>query len=202
MHRSIQLGVIHEVNVESTAKVLVALLLGIIQLKLYWPEMKAMENIDSEAVLFTRRSLVKEKLEDTTMKECGMILSDKGMRRTLNRLASEVSERRGDNENLVLLGIQRRGADLAERLKALLDESLGRRIPLGKIDINLYRDDWTTLNIQPSINCTEIPFDIENASIILVGRRALFRPHHPRRPGGHPGFRTAPARGVARAHRP
>ncbi|MEF2145741.1 MAG: TetR/AcrR family transcriptional regulator [Desulfovibrionaceae bacterium] len=60
MHRSIQLGVIHEVNVESTAKVLVALLLGIIQLKLYWPEMKAMENIDSEAVLFTRRSLVKE----------------------------------------------------------------------------------------------------------------------------------------------
>ncbi|MEF2145740.1 MAG: bifunctional pyr operon transcriptional regulator/uracil phosphoribosyltransferase PyrR [Desulfovibrionaceae bacterium] len=102
------------------------------------------------------------------MKECGMILSDKGMRRTLNRLASEVSERRGDNENLVLLGIQRRGADLAERLKALLDESLGRRIPLGKIDINLYRDDWTTLNIQPSINCTEIPFDIENASIILV----------------------------------
>ncbi|WP_022661243.1 bifunctional pyr operon transcriptional regulator/uracil phosphoribosyltransferase PyrR [Paucidesulfovibrio longus] len=102
------------------------------------------------------------------MEECGLILSDKGMERTLERLASELSERRGDDERLVLLGIQRRGADLAERIKTRLDKALGRRIPLGKLDINLYRDDWTTLNIQPSINCTEIPFDIEGASIVLV----------------------------------
>lgn len=102
------------------------------------------------------------------MEECGLILSDKGMERTLDRLASELSERRGDDDKLVLLGIQRRGADLAVRIKTRLDETLGRRIPLGKIDINLYRDDWTTLNIQPSINCTEIPFDIEGASIVLV----------------------------------
>ncbi|SKA83417.1 pyrimidine operon attenuation protein / uracil phosphoribosyltransferase [Paucidesulfovibrio gracilis DSM 16080] len=102
------------------------------------------------------------------MEECGTILSSRDMERTLERLASEVSERRGDDERLVLLGIQRRGADLALRLKARLDRSLGRDIPLGKLDINLYRDDWTTLNIQPSINRTEIPFDIENTSILLV----------------------------------
>lgn len=102
------------------------------------------------------------------MEECGLILSGKGMERTLDRLASELSERRGDDPRLVLLGIQRRGADLAERLKTRLDETLGRSIPLGKLDINLYRDDWTTLNIQPSINRTEIPFDIEGASIVLV----------------------------------
>lgn len=105
---------------------------------------------------------------EVIMEECGTILSSRDMERTLERLASEVSERRGDDERLVLLGIQRRGADLALRLKARLDRSLGRDIPLGKLDINLYRDDWTTLNIQPSINRTEIPFDIENTSILLV----------------------------------
>ncbi|MBU1249462.1 MAG: bifunctional pyr operon transcriptional regulator/uracil phosphoribosyltransferase PyrR [Proteobacteria bacterium] len=102
------------------------------------------------------------------MKECGLILNKTDMKRTLARLASEVAERRGDDPSLVIIGVQRRGADLADRLKLLLDEQLGRRVPLGKLDINLYRDDWTTLNIQPSINCTEIPFDIEGTSILLV----------------------------------
>ena len=103
------------------------------------------------------------------MKECGTILSAKDMSRTLDRLASEVFERRGDDESLVIIGIQRRGADLAERVKGLLDKRLGRRIPFGKLDINFYRDDWTTnLELQPTINCTEIPFDIEGASILLV----------------------------------
>lgn len=103
------------------------------------------------------------------MQECGTILSANEMERTLNRLASEIIERRGEKENLCLLGIQRRGADLAVRLKNLLDEKLGRKIPLGKLDINLYRDDWTTnLELQPTINCSEIPFDIENSSIVLV----------------------------------
>ena len=58
------------------------------------------------------------------MEECGTILTAKDMERTLERLVSEVSERRGDDERLVLLGIQRRGADLAERLKARLDAEL------------------------------------------------------------------------------
>ncbi|WP_320007418.1 bifunctional pyr operon transcriptional regulator/uracil phosphoribosyltransferase PyrR [Maridesulfovibrio sp.] len=102
------------------------------------------------------------------MKEQKIILSEKDMARTLDRLASEVTERRGDDENLAIIGIQRRGADLAERLKLILDEKLGRKIPLGKLDINLYRDDWTNLSRQPSINCTEIPFDIESASVLLV----------------------------------
>ena len=103
------------------------------------------------------------------MKDCGTILNEKEMRRTLDRLAIEVVERRGDCEQLAILGIQRRGADLAERLKKLLDANLGRKVPLGKLDINLYRDDWTTnLELAPTINCSEIGFEIEGASIILV----------------------------------
>ncbi|SOB59556.1 Bifunctional protein PyrR [Pseudodesulfovibrio profundus] len=103
------------------------------------------------------------------MKDCGTILNSKEMNRTLERLALEVHERNGDDENLAILGIQRRGADLAERLKLLLDERLGRKVPLGKLDINLYRDDWTTnLELAPTINCSEIGFDIEGATIVLV----------------------------------
>ena len=102
------------------------------------------------------------------MSECKIILNDAEFGRTLERLSYEVYERRGDEEKLAIIGIQRRGADLAERLQMLLEERLDRRVPLGKLDINLYRDDWTTLNIQPSINCTEIPFDIEGSSIVLV----------------------------------
>lgn len=103
-----------------------------------------------------------------TMRECGTILNGRDMTRTLERLAMEVIERRGDNERLAIIGIQRRGADLADRLKRTLDKELDRKVPLGKLDINLYRDDWTNLDIQPAINCTEIPFDIEGANIVLV----------------------------------
>ena len=103
------------------------------------------------------------------MKECGTLLTSKEMSRTLERLAFEVYERRGDDETIAILGIQRRGADLAERLKKLLDERLGHKVPLGKIDINLYRDDWTTnLELAPTINCSEIGFDVEGRSIVLV----------------------------------
>jgi pyrimidine operon attenuation protein/uracil phosphoribosyltransferase len=102
------------------------------------------------------------------MKECKVILAGDEMRRTLERLAYEVLERHGRCESLGLIGIQRRGADLAERLKAVLDARLGIRLPLGKLDINLYRDDWTRLSTQPQINCTEIPFDLNGKDIILV----------------------------------
>ena len=103
------------------------------------------------------------------MQECGTILSESEMNRTLERLAFEIYERRGEDASVAILGIQRRGADLAERIKRMLDERLGRKVPLGKLDINLYRDDWTTnLELAPTINCSEIGFDIEGASIVLV----------------------------------
>jgi len=102
------------------------------------------------------------------MEECGLILDDKAMARTIRRLALEVLERRGFDKSLALIGVQRRGADLAERIKAVLDAELGWRTPLGKLDINLYRDDWSRLDLSPQITCTEIPFDIENRSIVLV----------------------------------
>ena len=87
---------------------------------------------------------------------------------TLERLSSEIVERHAHSQGLALVGIQRRGVPLAARLKALLDQRLNLDVPLGKLDINLYRDDWTSLRNQPSINSTEIFFPMEDKEVILV----------------------------------
>ena len=71
--------------------------------------------------------------------------------RVLDRLACQIMERHGDCEQTVLLGIQRRGVDLAVRLGKVLEDKLGRKLPFGTLDINLYRDDWTTMHARPTI---------------------------------------------------
>ena len=98
--------------------------------------------------------------------EC--ILNAAGMEEQLAALAVQVLAVHGDCADLALLGIQRRGADLAERLRTLLSAKLGFKPPLGKLDINLYRDDWSDMAKQPSINCSEIPFRVEDHKIVLV----------------------------------
>lgn len=102
------------------------------------------------------------------MSETRTILTAKEMARTLDRLASEIIERRGEGGPLVLVGVQRRGVDLARRLKKLLDARLPAPVVLGMLDISLYRDDWSSLNISPTISSTEIPAEVEGASVILV----------------------------------
>ena len=101
-------------------------------------------------------------------KEHKEILTKEEMGRTLERLAQEILDRRGGCGRLAVIGIQRRGVDLAARLKELLEKHLDHELPLGKLDINLYRDDWTRLDVQPQINKTEIPFDIDGMEIVLV----------------------------------
>lgn len=95
------------------------------------------------------------------------LLTAREMTRTLERLASEVLERRAEEAPLVLVGIQRRGVDLARRLKTLLDERMSAPVVLGMLDINLYRDDWSSLGKTPAISSTEIP-EVEGRSVVLV----------------------------------
>lgn len=97
-----------------------------------------------------------------------VILSAGDMEKVLEKLAKAVLERHGQSRDVVLLGVQRRGADLAERLKKIVSSHLKRDVPLGKIDINLYRDDWTSLNGHPQLNRTEIPFEIDDKIVVLV----------------------------------
>lgn len=83
-------------------------------------------------------------------------------------LADTIIERHAADTSLMLVGIQRRGADVARRLKDLLEARLGRTIPLGTLDINLYRDDWTSLAGKPQIGESHIPDPVDGLSVILV----------------------------------
>ena len=97
-----------------------------------------------------------------------VLLNAQEIRRTLERLAYEVIERHEDGARLALVGVQRRGVELARRIKAVLEKRLDRQIPMGSLDINLYRDDWTRLDNQPQIHKTRIPFDVDGREIVLV----------------------------------
>ncbi|CEP69476.1 Bifunctional protein PyrR [Moorella glycerini] len=90
------------------------------------------------------------------------------LRRALTRIAHEILERNRGTGNLVLIGIRRRGVPLAERLQKLIEEIEGVKVPLGILDITLYRDDLTTLSVQPVIHRTQIPFNISGKKVVLV----------------------------------
>ncbi len=96
------------------------------------------------------------------------ILTSDKLKRVVQRLAFEVLERHGECRNFVIIGIYRRGVYLAQRLKHIIEEQISTPVLLGKLDINFYRDDWTTLKTHPIINETDVPFDITGKSILLV----------------------------------
>ncbi len=97
-----------------------------------------------------------------------LLLEKHEMARMLERLASQIMERHAGCGHVMLVGIERRGADLAHRLAALLQERLGHPVLLGTLDINLYRDDWTSLEAQPHIGQSRIPASVDERVIILV----------------------------------
>jgi pyrimidine operon attenuation protein/uracil phosphoribosyltransferase len=96
------------------------------------------------------------------------VMSAADMERSLDRLACQILEQIPDHESIALIGIQRRGADLAARLCRLLSSRVKRDTPCGELDINLYRDDWTTSKATPNINATRIDFAVEGKTIILI----------------------------------
>ena len=102
------------------------------------------------------------------MENIKTVMTGSEVQRTIDRLAYQVIENHGDCKNLVLVGIQRRGVDIAARLRKVLEERLESAIELGSLDINLYRDDWTTLDVQPMINKTDIPTTVDGKTILLV----------------------------------
>jgi len=102
------------------------------------------------------------------MPEAKEIMTADDITRSLERLCCEVLERIPDHESIALIGIQRRGVDLAGRICAILSTRTGRSLPCGELDINLYRDDWTTADSAPNINATHIAFSVEDRTIVLV----------------------------------
>jgi pyrimidine operon attenuation protein / uracil phosphoribosyltransferase len=92
------------------------------------------------------------------------------MKRTLARIAHEILERNRGMETLALVGIRARGVPLAARLAAEIETLAGVKVPIGALDITLYRDDLmrTAVGPQPVIRRTEIPFSIDGRHILLV----------------------------------
>ena len=101
-------------------------------------------------------------------KEKAQILDQESVRRSLTRIAHEILERNKGVENLVLIGILRRGVPLARRLAERILAIEGSTIPVGVLDITLYRDDLTTLAHQPLVRSTEIPFPVSGKKVVLV----------------------------------
>ncbi len=96
------------------------------------------------------------------------IMGESEIRRALNRIAHEIIERNKGTRNLALIGIKRRGDFIAQRIADRIKESEGKKIPIGALDITLYRDDLQLVSEAPIIEGTAIPFDIGKKIIILI----------------------------------
>jgi pyrimidine operon attenuation protein/uracil phosphoribosyltransferase len=107
------------------------------------------------------------------------LMSGSEVDRALVRLAHDVLEKTRGTEPVVVVGIQRRGAVLGKRLAEKMESVAGRSIPIGILDITLYRDDLSVVADHPVVNSTDIPFSIDGKDVVLVddvlytGRTAL-----------------------------
>lgn len=102
------------------------------------------------------------------MKIKAQLLDDKGIDRALKRVAHEIIEKNSGAERVVLVGIKTRGVPIALRVAALIKEFEGIEVPVGIVDITLYRDDLTQQYEDPNLNSTKIDFDINNKVVVLV----------------------------------
>lgn len=95
------------------------------------------------------------------------LMDDRALARTLARMATEIVERAHGTEGLVLVGIQRRGVELAARLRSLIAQSEQTTVPWGKLDITLYRDDLQTVGPRPVVGETSLP-DLDGKTVAIV----------------------------------
>lgn len=102
------------------------------------------------------------------MKEKAKILDKDTIQRSLMRIAHEILEKNKGTQSLCLIGIRNRGAFLAKRLGECIEKIDQVKVPVGILDITLYRDDLTLIAAQPLVHKTEIEFDITDKNLVLV----------------------------------
>ena len=100
--------------------------------------------------------------------DSSVILTPSKITQTITRMAHEVVERNRDLDNMVIIGVQTRGAVLCRRLAAELATITGAKIPVGSLDVSLYRDDYESKGPVIPVKPTEIPFSIDGKTILLV----------------------------------
>ena len=97
-----------------------------------------------------------------------IIMNGADIKRTLARISHEIVEHNKYTERLVLVGMRTRGVPLSNRLAANIESFEGARVPVGALDISLYRDDLSSLDLQPIVKSTDIPVSVDGKAIVLV----------------------------------
>ena len=103
-----------------------------------------------------------------TLREKKQLMSASEIDRTLVRLAHEILEKTDNLDQLAFVGIKRRGVPLAQRLSAKIESLEKRKVPVGVLDINLYRDDLSTVGERPVVNYQQLDFSIVGKDVILM----------------------------------
>ncbi|HNY40994.1 MAG TPA: bifunctional pyr operon transcriptional regulator/uracil phosphoribosyltransferase PyrR [Bryobacteraceae bacterium] len=104
----------------------------------------------------------------SSTREKAQLMSASEMDRTLVRLAHEVLEKSSDPTSLAFIGIRRRGVPMAQRLAAKIESLENLKVPVGILDINLYRDDLSTVGPKPVVSGTQIDFPVQGKHVILM----------------------------------
>jgi pyrimidine operon attenuation protein/uracil phosphoribosyltransferase len=100
--------------------------------------------------------------------EKAVLMDEHAISRALTRISHEIIERNKGLSDLVIIGIQRRGVPMAKRIASILESIEAVRPPVGILDITFYRDDLSMLSSHPIVNGTDIPFDVNDKTIVLV----------------------------------
>ncbi len=96
-----------------------------------------------------------------------VLLNEQDVRRAITRIAHEIVENNRGTQDLVLVGLRSRGVPLAERIAAAIQDFEGQAVPVGALDIGLYRDDLSTLELKPRLQRTFVP-DVAGQAVVLV----------------------------------
>ena len=102
------------------------------------------------------------------MKLKSQIMDEPSVKRALMRISHEIIERNKGVENVVLVGIRRRGEPIAERIRENILKIENADLPCGSIDISHYRDDLTPSHDEPEVERTELPFDVAEKTVVIV----------------------------------
>jgi pyrimidine operon attenuation protein/uracil phosphoribosyltransferase len=97
-----------------------------------------------------------------------VVMDSEGIERSLTRISYEILEKNKGVEDLVIIGIQKGGVVLAERIRDKISGIENTKVPIGKLDITLYRDDILTSSKKPRMGKTDIPFSLDNKKVVLV----------------------------------
>jgi len=96
------------------------------------------------------------------------ILQEKDIQESIQAIVKKIIEAHKGLDDVVLVGIRTGGAYLAARFQKAIAEFTGREVPMGVLDITLYRDDWTRIGPSPRVGKTELPFSVDDKTVILV----------------------------------